>query len=234
MANRLSINTGRRFLLCATALAITVTPFAPCYAISTQAVTIGDIKMALKLEKLIARAYKYYKKENSKKLVEVMLDIKHETEAYTGKKIDISKYLHQIEKKIKDKGGKISQQELDQIKKTIKEGEARHNHQALYMASAMESGCDYNAEAIEIEWNYLCNSASTSKDKDSKEEITLPVRVTVGVTIALVGLFITVLPFPPCKTWGPTLISAGVGLAIEGGCGKIENDRKEERDRNKK
>lgn len=219
--------TSKRIFLYSTALAVVVAPIAPGYAFQpVQVVTINDIATALKFEKLIEKANKYFKAEDSKKLLETMLDIKHETEAYTGQKIDISKSLDQVEKEIKAKGGKISKAELKAIKNTINKSEKKHNHKALYMAAALESGCNYDAEAVNTEWDYLCKSASKGKDKED-EEMILPVRVTVGVTIALVGGFITILPFPPCKTWGPALISSGVGLAIEGGCGKIEDDRKE-------
>lgn len=225
--------TSKRFLLCTTALAVTLTPVAPCYAFQPiHAVSLNDVAIALKFEKLIEKANKYFKAEDAKKLLEVLLDIKHETEAYTGQKIDISKSLDQVEKEIKAKGGKISKAELKAIKNTIKKSEKKHNHKALYMAAAMESGCNYDAEAVNIEWDYLCKSASKGKDKEDDEMI-LPVRVTVGVTIALVGVFITILPFPPCKTWGPALISGGVSLAIEGGCGKVEEDRKNEKDKKK-
>lgn len=228
--------TSKRFLLCTLATSVAVAPLPMCYAVAPvhhAAINLNDIAIALKFEKLIEKAHKYFKAENSQKLLETMLDIKHETEIYTGQKIDISKSLDQVEKEIKHKGGKISKAELKSIKNTIKKSEKKHNHKALYMAASMESGCEYNPELINIEWDYLCKAASKGKDKE-QEEMTLPVRVTVGVTIALVGLFITILPFPPCKTWGPALISGGVSLAIEGGCGKVEEDRKEERDRNKK
>jgi hypothetical protein len=222
----------QRLLLCTTALAVTVVPLTPCYSFeSPRDVSLNDIATALRFEKLINKANKYFKAEDSKKLIEVLLDIKHETEAYTGQKIDISKSLDQVEKEIKARGSKISKAELKAIKNTIKKSEKKHNHKAFYMAAALENGCNYDDESIEVEWQYLCKSASKGKDKE--EEMILPVRVTVGVTIALVGLFITILPFPPCKTWGPSLITGGVSLAIEGGCGKVEDDRKEEKNKKK-
>ena len=47
--------------------------------------------MAIKFEKLIEKAWKYFEANDSKKLIETMLDMKHETEGYTGQKIDINK-----------------------------------------------------------------------------------------------------------------------------------------------
>lgn len=228
-------STSKRLLLCTLSASVAVAPLSMCYASPPlhHAVSLNDIATALKFEKLIEKANKYFKAENAQKLLETMLDIKHETEAYTGQKIDISKSLDQVEKEIKAKGGKISKAELNSIKKTIKKNEKKHNHKALYMAAAMESGCNYDAEAVNIEWDYLCKSASKGKDKE-EEEMSMPVRVTVGVTIALVGLFVSILPFPPCKNWGAALITGGVSLAIEGGCGKVEEDRKEEKEKNKK
>jgi len=187
--------------------------------------------MAIKFEKLIEKAWKYFKANDSKKLIETMLDMKHETEGYTGQKIDINKSLDQVEKEIKHKGGKLSKAEMKALRKVVKDHEKKHQHKALYMAACMESGAEYNPEAVSFEFDYLCKAAKHDNDKDKEEEMVLPVRVTVGVVMALCGLFITVLPFPPCKTYGPQLIAAGVGLAIEGGCGKVEEDRKNDKDK---
>lgn len=44
------------------------------------AITLNDINLAIKFEKLIEKANKYFKLNDSKKLLEVMLDMKHETD----------------------------------------------------------------------------------------------------------------------------------------------------------
>jgi len=233
MDNFCFTHATRKLLLCTTTLAVSLAPIAHVHAEQPiHAINLNDVNTALKFEKLIEKANKYFKANDSKKLLEVMLDIKHETEACTGQKIDINKSLEKVENEIKAKGGKISKSEMKALKKIIKDSEKKHNHKAFYMTAAFESGCDYNIESMNIEWDYLCKLAGKSKEKE-EEEIILPVRVTVGVTMALCGVFITILPFPPCKTWGPQLVVAGVGLAIEGGCGKVEEDRKEEKNKNK-
>jgi hypothetical protein len=233
MANFCLTYAARNAVIYSTTLAFTFASVSPVYGFENQqkAVNLNDINLAIKFEKMIEKAWKYYKANDSKKLIETMLDMKHETEGYTGQKINIDKSLDQIEKEIKHKGSKISKAEIKSIRKTIKDHEKKHNHKALYMAAAMESGCEYNPEAVHFEFDYLCKAAKHGHDKDEGEEMVMPVRVTVGVVMALCGLFITILPFPPCKTYGPQLIAAGVGLAIEGGCGKAEEDRKNERDK---
>lgn len=233
MANFRLTHTVRNAVLYSTTLAFTFASISPVHGFQNQqvAVNLNDINLAIKFEKLIEKAWKYYKAKNSKKLIETMLDMKHETEGYTGHKIDINKCLDQVERGIKQKGSKISKAEIKAIKKMIKDNENKHNHKAFYMAACMESGVEYNPEAVSFEFDYLCKAAKHDNDKDKEEEIVLPVRVTVGVVMALCGLFITFLPFPPCKTYGPQLIAAGIGLAIEGGCGKVEEDRRNERDK---
>jgi hypothetical protein len=233
MANFRLTHAVRNAVLYSTTLAFTFANISPVYGFQNQqmAVNLNDINLAIKFEKLIEKAWKYYKANDSKKLIETMLDMKHETEGYTGQKIDINKSLDQVEREIKHKGSKISNAEIKAIRKIIKDNEKKHNHKAIYMTACMESGVEYNPEAVNFEFDYLCKAAKHDKDKDKEEEIVLPVRVTVGVVMALCGVFITVLPFPPCKTYGPQLIAAGVGLAIEGGCGKVEEDRKNERDK---
>jgi hypothetical protein len=65
------------------------------------------------------------------------------------------------------------------------------------------------------------------KDKDDKEEFSVPLRVTIGVTVALCGLFLYIVPIPVCKVWAPELMKAGVALAVEGTINRVEeNDKK--------
>ncbi len=233
MVNICFAHATRKFLICSTTVAVTFANIMPAYSYQPVqcAITLNDINLAIKLEKLIEKANKYFKLNDTKKLLEVMLDMKHETEGYTGQKIDLNKSLDQVEREIRSKGGKISKSEMKALRKVVKDTDKKHNHKALYMGACMESGAEYNPEMVAFEFDSLCK-ASKGKDKEEGEEMVLPVRLTVGVVMALCGLFITVLPFPPCKTYGPQLIAAGVGLAIEGGCGKIEEDRKN--DKNKK
>ena len=51
--------------------------------------------------------------------------------------------------------------------------------------------------------------SSHGKDKDDNE-ILLPLRVTIGVTMSLVSLFLYVVPFPICKVAAPWVLDTGM------------------------
>lgn len=115
--------TARIAVLYTTTLAFTIANINPIYAFPSQklVVNLNDINLAIKFEKLIEKAFKYFKANDSKKLIETMLDMKHETESYIGQKIDINKSLDAVEKEIKNQGGKISKSEMRALRKIIKD-----------------------------------------------------------------------------------------------------------------
>ncbi|MGK5594695.1 MAG: hypothetical protein ACSNEK_04975 [Parachlamydiaceae bacterium] len=59
------------------------------------------------------------------------------------------------------------------------------------------------------------SSHGKHKDKDNGEEIVLPLRVTVGVTMSLVGLFLYVVPFPICKAAAPWVLETGIAFLLD-------------------
>ena len=63
----------------------------------------------MKMQKLIDKAWKYYYNSDSNGLLNVMLEIKSEVEASTGKKIDIGKEIDKIESDVRKKGIKPPQ-----------------------------------------------------------------------------------------------------------------------------
>jgi hypothetical protein len=68
---------------------------------------------------------------------------------------------------------------------------------------------------------------SNEKKEDDKQEVCVPLRVTIGVTVALCGLFLYFVPVPVCKAWAPDLMRYGIALAIEGTINRTEqNDDK--------
>ncbi len=68
-------------------------------------------------------------------------------------------------------------------------------------------------------------------DKEDKEEITLPLRVTVGVTIALCGFFLMFVPIPICQANGPWIAQAGLALAVDGTITRVEGNDKNKKDK---
>lgn len=82
----------------------------------------------------------------------------------------------------------------------------------------------YNDE----EEHFLFIAKHGHEDKEDVE-IIIPVRLTIGVTVALVGLFIIVVPIipPPLKGYGTQMVGYGAALAAEA-CYSIydENQKK--------
>ncbi|HRD55119.1 MAG TPA: hypothetical protein PLC42_01850 [Parachlamydiaceae bacterium] len=71
---------------------------AHCARVNTN---LNTVQFTLRIEKLIKKINKYKDQMNSGKLVETLVDIQAEVEAYTGRKIDISKELKNVEKEVK-------------------------------------------------------------------------------------------------------------------------------------
>lgn len=187
---------------------------------------LNDIAFCFKIEKLIEKINKYKDKRDANKLLETMIELKVEVESYTGKKINLEKHLDQIEQDIKNDGGKLKKDEFKKIRKIIKDKEKRSDHKAMYMADCMAYGIEYNTEVENL--NFILKHGH---DKDENKEVDLPIRVTIGVTVALCGLFLMFVPVPICQAYGPNIMRAGVALAVEGTLNRIEQDQ--DREKNK-
>ncbi len=73
------------------------------------------------------------------------------------------------------------------------------------------------------------------KDKenkdDDKEQVEIPDHLVYGVTIALCGFFLCILPFPSCQDWGKRMIVMGVSACANSLCNKREEYKKKEEDK---
>lgn len=217
--------------LCSTLTVFSVSTVPQLHAFSSYQMNVGlnDIAFGFKIEKLIEKINKYKDKMDSNKLLETMIELKVEVEGYTGQKINLENQLDQIEKEIKKDGGKLKKDEFKKIRKIIKDKEKRSNHKAMYMADCMAYGIEYNTE-IEC-LNFM---AKHGHDMDEeKEEVVLPIRVTIGVTVALCGLFLMFVPIPICQAHGPTIMRTGVALAVEGTFNRVEQDQEKEKEKKK-
>lgn len=142
-----------------------------------------------------------------------MWDIKHEIEGYTGQKISIDHHLDLIEKKAKSKGRPIEKAYINEMRTRFKKQENRFNYKAMYIATCIECVLPYNAEeesimfqnelAISTDYLMAKSSHGKHKNKDKDEEIVLPLRVTIGVRMSLIGLFLYVVPHLICKAAAP-------------------------------
>ena len=112
-------------------LAVLIPP--PAYA----QVNIGfnDINFGIAMQKLIDKAWKYYTKQDSDSLVDVLLDIKGQVESYRGIKINIEKEIDRAEVALKKKGHKAPKEVFKRYKSLLKKKEKKNHHRALCMDS---------------------------------------------------------------------------------------------------
>ncbi|WP_213105181.1 hypothetical protein [Candidatus Protochlamydia amoebophila] len=78
---------------------------------------LGAINFGIKVEKIFEKIKRCIDKGETNKIVSYMFDIKHEVEQYTGKKIDISQQIDQVQREVKTRGQKIDERYIKQIKK---------------------------------------------------------------------------------------------------------------------
>lgn len=78
---------------------------SPIYARPSPA-GINNVEFGVKVQKLIDKAWKCYNKSDSDGLLDVILEIKSKVEAYTGRKIDLSKEIDKIESDVRKKSNK--------------------------------------------------------------------------------------------------------------------------------
>lgn len=212
----------------------TITPIQAEYHNGEVKPSFNEINFGIRIEKLIEKTKKYFNAKDNVKLMEVMFDIKHEIEGYTGKKIDIEKSFAQVEKEAKAKGQKIDKNHLKILKNRFKTHEKRADHKAVYMAHCMEFDIPYNAVEEQILYeNYMTSSpdyfeAKSNHGKDDDEENVLPLRVTIGVTMALVGIFLYVVPFPICKAAAPWVLDTGLAFLGDQAITEYENQNKKD------
>lgn len=186
-------------------------PVCQVHAIpALEGINLNDIAFAIRIEKLIGKVNKYAEKLDSYKLIDILLDIKHEVEGYTGKKIDLKKELDRVEKEVNKMGGKFKKGEIKSIHNMIKNKEKKYNHKALYIADCMEFYLEYSAEDEQILFH------AKHGYENEEEEMEIPLRITVGVIKALCGEFFIVIPMQLCQVWAPRLITNGCEMAFEG------------------
>lgn len=196
----------------------------PCHAQWFDNITPNDIAFGIRIEKLIEKVWKYKDKGDSDKLLDTMVEIKQVVEGHTGKKIDLDKQIDQVEVELKNKGAKVPKKDLKALRKRIKSKEKKANHRALCMASYIEDPSpSYSFE--EYETLYRAAHGNPDRQDEEQQAAELPLRLTIGVTVALCGLFLCFVPIPICKAWGADLMKAGVTLAVEGYVNRQEEDK---------
>ena len=108
----------------------------------------------------------------------------------------------------------------------LKKREKRSTHRAMHMATCYYADMPYN-----IEEEQLLFTAKHGHENEEEIEIIIPIRLTIGVTVALVGLFIMVVPVipPPLKGYGTQMVGYGAALAAEACYETYDNNQKKKK-----
>lgn len=101
------------------------------------------------------------------------------------------------------------------------------------MANCIEFDLPYSAEEEHILFQneLLIAKHSHGKDKEKDDEICVPLRVTIGVTVTLCGIFLLFVPIPICKQYAPYVIETGMAFLVDEGITQWEDKDKEKNDK---
>lgn len=200
--NRSLIN--KLFVYRVTLSSFTIACIAPqtSFAYECNKNVFDQVGMMARLEKIVSKIMKQKKKGSVNSLMKLLIEFKGEIESFSGEKIDIDDCMKEVKKECEKKGYKLTKKELSVFKKKIKSLDKKNNR-------------------------YLDISLKSDDDKDEEdEEIQIPMMMAFGITLALCGVFLCVLPIPQSKAWGVDLIKTGVLIATEEG---IRNQKEEKK-----
>lgn len=216
-------NFSSYFSLNRMAMALAIGSFTPVVAFPApnyqMQIELNEVQAGVRIGKLIKKAKKNFEKESLEKLIENMFDLKSEAESLTGQKIDLDSSIDQIFNEVKKQGVKVDSKMQKEVKKIIKDKGKRYDHKAHYMAQCFVNEIEYDSlqeEALFFQ-NEGIMMAKSKHRKDEGNEIVVPLKLIVGVTGALAGMFIVIVPLPiPGKTQvGTFLITSGVKYAAD-------------------
>jgi hypothetical protein len=223
-----------RIFLCGVLTTFSVAVLTPPPAYAQINIGLNDVAFAVRMEKLVEKLWKYKEKQDSNKLLDTMLDVKLETEGYTGTAINLDKEIDKAEAEIKRKGGKVPKKDLEKVRKAIKNKAKKSNQRAMCMASYLEDAPSMNFQ----EYEFLYKAAhGHDKEKEEEQDIKeLPMRLTIGITMILAGGFLCIVGtrIPVCMEYGKQVAAAGVTFAIEGYVNRQDEDKNKDKDKNKR
>lgn len=169
------------------------------------------------MQKLIDKAWKYYSKKDGDSLVDVLLDIRAEVEAYTGGKINLEKEIDKIENDLKKKGHKAPKDVFKKYKNLLKKKDKKKHRRALCMEAYFFEAPDMSFDEYEI----LHLAAARNFDNKEEEEYKElpPFQFVLGVSLMLCGAFV-MFATPVCPILGPageSMMLTGFGMLINEG-----------------
>jgi hypothetical protein len=209
------LNQLNNVVLSGVLIAFPLAVLTPPSAYSQVNINLNDINFGVKMQKLIDRAWKYYKKKDGNSLVDVLLDIKTEVEAYTGNKINLEKEIDKVEIELKKKGHKATKEVFKNYKRMLKKKDNKNHKRVLCMEA-------YFLDAPNIsfdEYAALHMVETTKQDKEECQKELLPFKFVLGVSLVLCGAFV-MFATPICPIFGPageSLVLTGFGFLVEQG-----------------
>lgn len=216
----------------------TLTYALPIHAMSQFDIGFNEVAFLYRVKKLVEKIWKLEKSNDKDKMYEAIIDLKAEIEGSCGIQLNISEHMDSLERQLKSIGFKAPKKEFEAIRKAIKKKERKRNKNARYLGYVMHLE-NYDIDAFDeglIFQEYNLKGGHGKKDgkEDDEDELYVPAQLVFGVTLALCGFFLMFVPFPACKPWGERMIASGV--VICGNCisSKIDNDHKNEKDKEKK
>lgn len=227
MANFLKSGICNSMVAC-----ITITSFTSAVILPTPAyaLTLNEISFGIKIEKIYEKVKRAIDKGETNKIVGYMFDFKQEVEGYTGQKIDINKYLDQVQREAKAKGQKIDDKYIKQIKKDFGKQDKKHKHRAVWFAQCAEYNIPYSLEEADLHFDMNMSVAKGAKYEQQED---VPAIVMVGVTVSLCGLFLYCVPLPGCQLAGGWLLNTGFGILSGYGLQKYDEYDHENRKKDK-
>lgn len=130
---------------------LTIATFSTAAIIPPQLQAVGinfdleGVNFGIKVQKIFKKIKKAIDHGETNKIISYMFDIKEDVEQYTGKKIDISKQIDEVQKRAKAKGQKIDDKYIKQIKKEFKKLDLKHKHRALWHNQCVELDIPYTS-----------------------------------------------------------------------------------------
>lgn len=211
MANFFKPAIANNLVAALTAVAFTTAVIAPPQVHAQVNLDLGAINFGIKVEKIFEKIKRCIDKGETNKIISCMFDLKGEVEQYSGQKIDINKTIDQVQREARAKGQKIDDRYIKTIKKEFSKQDKKQKHRAVWFAKCAELDIPYSTIEADINFDMEYVMAESAHEKDEKHE-DVPVKIMVGVTVSLCGLFLVFVPLPDCQTAGTWLINTGIGI----------------------
>lgn len=197
-------------------------------------IDLNDIALGVRLGKLIESAKKHFDKKDHKALIKDMLELKEQAEYLTGNRIDLEQCIDDIFYEAKKKTKKVDSKLQKAVKKIIKDKGKHYDHKAEFMIECYKNGIEYDAltEKELFQQKQALVNIIMGKHSDKEDiKIEVPFKVIIGVTGALAGMFIAIVPAPvPGKDKVATfLITTGVKFVVDGVVEAVEHQKEQDK-----